>query len=561
MTCARRAAVRTLVALAWATLVAAHGCSPNGTAPPTADGGGLQRPADETGKPCKSSSECPTGFCLPLPGEPIGGRAVCTRECSGASACVPGWACAPWPGAPDLCQCENKAEACDGKDNDCNGLVDDIDIPANICSPIGLSGGPWACEEGRCTCKPPRVSCMMGAYCSDLQSDPANCGSCDVQCPIGSNCTKGLCVCDGGRTLCPGACIDPKTDRENCNGCGLRCTLGQTCVAGACGCSGPAHEPCTPGGATGCGADGRCRTRGVLQKGPELVGAIAASATQVFYASRAANGARSIRRVSKAGGSPEVLVDLAGQYLPSLAADGVDLFYGTRGPDASQDVVARCPADTCGSVGAVPLATGTTATAMAVTAGFVYWLDGGTGEVKRCATSGCGGAPSVVTSPPTGASVAPPFSQWEGFLAVDATTVFVGYVGGGVIAKAPAGGGTAEKIGQATNILNGLAITSSTVFFVETASTYLTTVGIHRIPKAGGAQSLFESTQPGIAIVADNANVYWSVPSLYVFKCATTGCAPRYDLQAWMNTGNVRALALDADTLYLGGANLSRMTK
>ena len=279
----------------------------------------------------------------------------------------------------------------------------------------------------------------------------------------------------------------------------------------------------------------------------------------MFYASRANTGAQSIRRVSKAGGSPEVLVDLAGQYLPSLAADGADLFYGTRGSDAAQDVVVRCPAGTCGS-SAVPLATGTTATAMTVRAGFVYWLDGSTGEVKRCATSGCSGTPTVVTSPATGAGVAPPFSQWEGFLAVDATTVFVGYIGGGVIAKAPAGGGTAEKIGEATNVLNGLAINSSTVYFVETASTYLTTFGVHRIAKAGGAQSLFETTQPGIAIAADDANVYWSVPSLYVFKCATTGCAPRYDLQAWQDTRNVRALALDTEALYLGGGTLSRMT-
>ncbi|MBS2012185.1 MAG: hypothetical protein JST00_04830 [Deltaproteobacteria bacterium] len=537
--------------LAWATLIAAHGCSPTPTAP--AD-------ADATGKPCKSSSDCPTGYCLPLPGEPVGGRAVCTRECTATSSCLSGWACAPWPGAPDLCQCDNEPEACDGKDNDCNGLVDDIDIPANICSPIGLNGGPWACEDGRCTCKPPRVSCMMGAYCSDLQTDRDNCGACDVRCPPGSDCAGGVCVCGAGLTLCPGACVDPKTDSANCNGCGLRCSPAESCVGGACGCKGPAHERCPLGGAGGpCGVDGRCRAREVLQKAPDLVGAIALSATHVFYASRASAGGQSIRGVSKAGSAPEVLVDLAGQYLPSLAADATDLFYGTRGPDAGQDVVVRCPAGRCGP-SAVVLATGTTATAMAVKAGVVYWLDGGTGEVKRCAASGCGGAPTVVTSPPSGAAVAPPFSQWEGFLAADATTVFVGYVGGGVIAKAPTSGGTAEKIGQAANVLNGLAINSSTVYFVETAAKYFTTVGVHRIPKAGGAQSLFEATQPGIAIVADDANVYWSVPSLYVFKCATTGCAPRYDLAAWQNTNNVRALALDAQSLYVGGGNLSRMT-
>lgn len=44
-------------------------------------------------------------------------------------------------------------------------------------------------------CAPPEVQCGArdAAYCADLGSDPANCGACGMQCPVGDACSNGRC--------------------------------------------------------------------------------------------------------------------------------------------------------------------------------------------------------------------------------------------------------------------------------------------------------------------------------------------------------------------------------
>ncbi len=42
----------------------------------------------------------------------------------------------------------------------------------------------------------------------------------DLQCPTGSNCSEGACICtNSGLGLCNGACPDLKTDSQNCGKC------------------------------------------------------------------------------------------------------------------------------------------------------------------------------------------------------------------------------------------------------------------------------------------------------------------------------------------------------
>ncbi len=118
------------------------------------------------------------------------------------------------PGAPEIC---------DGRDNDCNGRVDES------------------------------AECCAGCASLDVKSRADLCledGSCD--------CTTeaGVGPCPSGQTCCGGGCTDIDTDFDNCGFCGTVCTTSaDRCVAGMCACgTGPVCDldyPCTGGSCGG----------------------------------------------------------------------------------------------------------------------------------------------------------------------------------------------------------------------------------------------------------------------------------------------------------------------
>jgi hypothetical protein len=111
-------------------------------------------------------------------------------------------------------------ELCDGRDNDCNGKIDD----GALCDSPGT-----VCTQGRCTC--PAANLCDGA-CADLRSDRLHCGACGVRCE--GACEEGVCTCQAGRSLCGGQCVVLWADNDNCGACGLACGAGETCAEGRC---------------------------------------------------------------------------------------------------------------------------------------------------------------------------------------------------------------------------------------------------------------------------------------------------------------------------------------
>jgi Notch 1 len=107
--------------------------------------------------------------------------------------------------------------ACDGHDEDCDGVVDDgFDLQTDRAN-CGECGN--ACT-GRATC--------CGGACVLLGRDPLHCGECGN-------------ACGDGVTCCGGSCVDLQTDDANCGACGTDCeTLGAalgttcSCTMGAC---------------------------------------------------------------------------------------------------------------------------------------------------------------------------------------------------------------------------------------------------------------------------------------------------------------------------------------
>jgi len=205
-------------------------------------------------------------------------------------------ACVSSGGSPGV-QCTGcilpEPERCDGKDNDCDGVVDN----QATCS----GGGAFGCMQGKCTllCANTEVPCQAGYNCIDGFCIPNRCqnkkceldqkcdpdtGSCvplcfGVTCPTGYSCDNGLCLdCNAQGHSCPAgqlcrnhACVvdtcanvtcagDQYCDNGNCKQlrCDPRCSSTQLCVNGTCVDDVCAATIC--GGGEYCDSAGKCQT-------------------------------------------------------------------------------------------------------------------------------------------------------------------------------------------------------------------------------------------------------------------------------------------------------------
>ena len=156
-----------------------------------------------------------------------------------------------------FCKCRNKKQqnaclaACKACGNDprflcgscasgyaCTDLASD---PYNCgaCGYFCEEPGPYeygACVDGEC-----RYTCVDGAvycngFCTFLGWDPYNCGTCGNVCPeLSPYCNQGECTgCPQGTALCGGQCVYLLSDPSNCGACGNVCDVSETCSQGVC---------------------------------------------------------------------------------------------------------------------------------------------------------------------------------------------------------------------------------------------------------------------------------------------------------------------------------------
>ena len=377
---------------------------------------------------------------------------------------------------------------------------------------------------------------------ADLQTDIANCGACGNACPNTANttvsCTAGKCssACNAGSIDCN---ADPSDGCEatlasDSKNCGA---CGHDCLGGAC--NGSVCQPITI----------------QLVKGQPT--GIAVDDNDVYFGLNPPGGTTSeVVRMAKDGSGAQPLV-LNRSNVSAVAVD--DTFvYWMEVNGAANGRVLKAPKDGSSSVPQ------TVATALAVTAASqiviaapnaiwsAYGVDDGSGTgtfigggVYRCALAGCGSTPDVLAS----------FEKVNG-VALTSTSIFFGLdalaPGPGAF-DCPLGGcagsptqlpGATDAPVQLTSDAAGVTWTTSTaVMRYALATSTVSTV-------AGGLMSLD-------AVVTDANNVYFTSTSAgAVYACPLAGCAAAPTTLA---TGfpNPAYIAQDATGIYISNGSAS----
>jgi hypothetical protein len=151
---------------------------------------------------CPSGQTCSAGGCVALTCE------------TGLSAC--GDECADLQENPS--HCGGCGEACDGEARE-------------------------VCRQGLCGCAAGELRCDYDGFslCRSTQADRYNCGGCGNECPDNQICNTGVCTtatCQGDLRACAGSCVDLQTDPSNCGACEISCSTG-VCNQGLCQPAGP----------------------------------------------------------------------------------------------------------------------------------------------------------------------------------------------------------------------------------------------------------------------------------------------------------------------------------
>jgi hypothetical protein len=196
-----------------------------------------------------------------------------------------------------------------------------------------------------------------------------------------------------------------------------------------------------------------------------------------------------VKKVSMAGGSPEILV-VSDSMISSLTTDGINVYW-------IEDGLANVFKVQVDGVTRVPLASGTGPAGPIVVHGdHVYWIER-QGKIKKVGING--GEPTLIVS-------GLPFLS---SLAVDDTHVYFSEQDSGAIRKVPVDGGAPTFLGMGLFLSwNILALDEDYVYWVNQAY-------VSRVLKEGGTVFDYDGVLNSLvtvpnAIAVDSGAVYWT---------------------------------------------------
>ena len=207
------------------------------------------------GYACKHGYTCCAGEgCYDLQTDP-GHCGHCDNRCEMGESCV-GGTCQPTgdtgTGCTEDTHCNEGYLCCDGYCTDvlsnpdhcgaCDELCQNDGPPCQGVRSTSGAAGTYPPEE-RHACAPDEsyFLCCEGS-CTDVLSDPLNCGDCGLTCAEGQECAGGYCTgtcetdeeCSTEQRCCGGECVDPLTDPRYCGTCDTACSDDELCCEGSC---------------------------------------------------------------------------------------------------------------------------------------------------------------------------------------------------------------------------------------------------------------------------------------------------------------------------------------